>query len=192
MLPKKCKIAKHLRVLHQRQFAEETLSKISSRKEFTSNSNFLEWQIFCNHRGDVSRRRFKRFGNSSPGLDSRVFVVGREWRDLPRILLSIWSKLKLIYSHFLLPFPTSCFYWAKLRMEIWELWHIISITSLRWSLWKLRQSINASHQHFLLLPISELELRILICNNHSNSGFGDHIFKKLTLCVYGLLNYQRF
>ena len=117
---------------------------------------------------------------------------GREWRDLPRILLSIWSKLKLIYSHFLLPFPASCFYWAKLRMEIWKLWHIISITSLRWSLWKLRQSINASHQRFLLLPISELELWIFICNNHSNSGFGDHIFKKLTLCVYGLLNYQRF
>ena len=118
MLLKICKTAKHL-LLHQRQFAEETLLKISSRKEFTSNSNFLEWQIFCNHRGGVSRRRFKRFVNSSPGLDSRVFVVGREWRDLPRILLSIWSKLKLIYSHFLLSFPASCFYWAKLRMEIW-------------------------------------------------------------------------
>ena len=184
MLPKKCKIAKHLRVLHQRQFAEETLSKISSRKEFTSNSNFLEWQIFCNHRGDVSRRRFKRFVNSSPGLDSRVFVVGREWRDLPRILLSIWSKLKLIYSHFLLPFPTSSFYWAKLRMEIWKLWHIISITSLKSSLWKLRQSINASHQRFLLLPILKLELWILICNNHSNSNFEYHIFIKLMYCAY--------
>ena len=144
VLPKKCKIAKHLRVLHQRQFAEETLSKISSRKEFTSNSNFLEWQIFCNHRGDVSRRKIKRFVNSSPGLDSRVFVVGREWRDLPRILLSIWSKLKLIYSHFLLPFPASCFYWAKLRMEIWKFWHIISITSFENYVKALMHPISAS------------------------------------------------
>ena len=69
---------------------------------------------------------------------------GREWRDLPRILLSIWSKLKLIYSHFLLPFPASCFYWAKLRMEIWKFWHIISITSFENYVKALMHPISAS------------------------------------------------
>ena len=50
--------------------------------------------------------------------------------------------------------------------------------------WKLRQSINASHQRFLLLPILKLELWISILNNHSNSNFEYHIFIKLMYCAY--------
>ena len=86
MLLKICKIAKHLRVLHQRQFAEETLSKISSRKEFTSNFQFSRVaNILQPSRGRVSE-------------EIQAICQFFAWPRFPCICC--WARMARLAAHF--------------------------------------------------------------------------------------------